>query len=269
MNDTALDKVIAAVREAGDKAALMQKIGTPVKNKNDQFGTHFLTEADTASERILIKRLAEIFPGEPITSEEKENNPDVPATGSIADPVDGTPCFIHGCDEWGVMVSHLTDHQPDMAVIYIPNRNILAYAIKGQGCYLNDQKITLGRWPQEMRDKTLIGMELGPWYAKWDFLTQVFDPLVSSFGVRSHLSAAYGIAALLMGQTGAWISANVGNVWDFAPAVLMLQESGGWVSDFGGKPVTFKRLGPINIICAVNKDMAGVILRITIPWSIS
>lgn len=263
-----LETMLQAVREAGGAACEIQRAGRlGIVNKEGVFGTHFLTEADLASEKVILSRLGRVFPGYPVISEEKENDPVIPPDAFLVDPVDGTPCFIHGCDEWGVMLTKLNNYVPEVAVVYVPGRELLAYAVRGHGCYLNNKKIVLGEWPQELRDKTMLGIELGPWWAKASLPATVLLPLLERFAIRSLLSGAYGTIAMLRGETQAWINLNVGWPWDFAPGTLFMEEVGGWVSGPDGLELEFKRVEHMDVIYAVNEEMARQVLALTTRWS--
>ena len=262
-----LGTMLQIAREAGDGARVIQRSGRlGVTNKEGVFGTHFLTEADTASERIILSRLNEAFPDAPIVSEEKENDSTIPPDAFLVDPIDGTPCFIHGCDEWGVMLTKLHHHVPEVAVVYVPGRELLAHAVRGRGCYLNNKRIVLGAWPQELRDKTLLGIELGPWWAKELLPTTVLLPLLERFAIRSVLSGAYGTIAMLRGETQAWVNLNVGWPWDFAPGHLFIKEAGGWVSGPDGRELEFKRVEHMDVVYAASEEMAQQILALTTRW---
>lgn len=263
-----IETMIAITQEAGDVAERIQLSGhLGITNKPGVVGTHFLTEADTAAEKVILSRLHEAFPDVPIVSEEKENEPLVPENAFLVDPIDGTPCFIHGCEEWGVLITKLYNHVPEAAVAYVPRRKLLAYAVRSQGCYLNDKKVTLGNWPQELRDKSMLGIELGPWMAKANIPALVLLPLLERFAIRSVLSAAYGTIAMLRGETQAWVNLNVGWQWDFAPGWLFMKEAGGWVSGPDGRELEFKQVEHMDVVYAVNEEMAHQILPLTTRWS--
>lgn len=269
MTDTnIIDTLVQIARLAGQRARRIQLSGQlGIEDKGGVFGTHFLTKADTDAEDIILERLSDAFPGTPTISEEKpETNPTIPPNAFLADPIDGTPCFIHGCDEWGVMISKLDKGVPVAAVIYIPGRELLGYAVRGQGCYLNGRRVRLGAWPASLRDKTMIGLELGPWWTKDRLPETVLIPILEKFSVRSLLSAAYGTLSLLRGEIHAWINLDVGWPWDFAPGWLFMREAGGWVSGPDGNDLKFDRLEHMDVVYAANQELAEVILPMTRAW---
>ena len=264
---SSLETIVRIAQEAGDAARVIQQSGKiSITDKAGVFGTHFFTEADTTSENIIITRLRDSFPGTSTVSEEKENDPTIPHNAFIVDPIDGTPCFIHGCDEWGVMITKLVNHFPEMAVIYIPGRSLLATAVRGEGCYVNGQRVSLKPWPKELQDKTMIGIELGPWWAKDSLPSTVLLPLLERFAIRSVLSGAYGTIAMLRGETQAWVNLNVGWPWDFAPGWLFMREIGGWVSGPDGSELDFTQLKHMDVVYAISEEIAQQILPFTRQW---
>lgn len=265
---TLIETMIRIAREAGDAARIIQLSGRlGIVNKGGVQGTHFLTEGDLASEKIILAGLEEKFPGTPVVSEEKENDPSIEPNAFVVDPIDGTPCFIHGSDEWGVLITKLENHIPVAAIIYVPGRNMLAHAVRGQGACLNGQRVMLTPWPRDMHDKTMLGIEMGPWWAKANLPDMVLIPLLKQFAIRSVLSAAYGTIAMLRGETQAWVNLNVGWPWDFAPGWLFMKESGGWVSGADGQNLTFTRVEHMDVVYASDEEMARQILPLTTAWA--
>lgn len=110
----------ALLREAGAVALSHWSAALKVTTKAD--GTP-VTEADLASERVIVTALRAAFPGDAIVTEESGG-----ARGSGAwwavDPVDGTSSFVEGLAHWGPTVARMVQVGGRLAVdcggLYLP-----------------------------------------------------------------------------------------------------------------------------------------------------
>jgi 3'(2'), 5'-bisphosphate nucleotidase len=94
-----------------------------------------LTEADLASERVIVRMLTETFPDIPIVSEETapEDGFKPPAARFwVVDPLDGTKEFVAKNGEFCVCIGLVEDGAPVMGVVHGPARCI-TFAADGFG----------------------------------------------------------------------------------------------------------------------------------------
>jgi 3'(2'), 5'-bisphosphate nucleotidase len=138
MNDPLLDTAIRAALAAGE--AIMRVYAEPfeVIQKLDQTP---VTEADLASERIIVKMLTEAFPDIPIVSEETapEDGFKPPAARFwVVDPLDGTKEFVAKNGEFCVCIGLVEDQRPVMGVVHGPARNV-TYGANGPGTAIRIQ----------------------------------------------------------------------------------------------------------------------------------
>src|SRR5580698_9438586 len=132
MTDPLLDIAIRAALAAGE--AIMRVYAEPfeVIQKSDQTP---VTEADLASERVIVKMLTDAFPDIPIVSEETapEDGFKPPAARFwVVDPLDGTKEFIAKNGEFCVCIGLVEDGLPVLGVVHGPARNV-TYAANGPG----------------------------------------------------------------------------------------------------------------------------------------
>ena len=132
MTDPLLDIAIRAALAAGE--AIMRVYAEPfeVIQKSDQTP---VTEADLASERVIVKMLTEAFPDIPIVSEETapEDGFKPPAARFwCVDPLDGTKEFIAKNGEFAVCIGLIEDERPVMGVVHGPARGV-TYGSNGTG----------------------------------------------------------------------------------------------------------------------------------------
>ena len=79
-----------------------------------------VTEADRASETVILDRLRREFPGDAIVSE--ESSPERRTAGRVwfVDPLDGTVNFAHGVPVFSVSIGLAVDGEPVAGVVHAP-----------------------------------------------------------------------------------------------------------------------------------------------------
>ena len=99
-----------------------------------------LTLADKRSHGIIVKRLGQL--DIPILSEEGK---DIPykerkrwETYWLIDPLDGTKEFIKKNGEFTVNIAIIRNRKPAAGVIYVPDKNVLYYALNNLGSFKAD-----------------------------------------------------------------------------------------------------------------------------------
>ena len=147
MNKTDVNPYLQSVCNIAIEAGLIinsfYKLNTEVTFKEDRSP---LTEADLASNKIIINSLSKLSSDIPILSEESLVDWDVRKNWSkywLVDPLDGTKEFINQRAEFTVNIALIENNEPVLGVIYAPALSILYYACKNNGSYKLscDQKI--------------------------------------------------------------------------------------------------------------------------------
>ena len=125
-----LDISAEIAREAGALLATYfeRRIGFELKGEFD-----LVTEADRASERLVIERLRSHFPTHSIVAEEGGGH-----TGSseycwYVDPLDGTTNFAHGFPIFNVTLALEQAGELIAGVIFDPTRNEMFSCERGRG----------------------------------------------------------------------------------------------------------------------------------------
>jgi myo-inositol-1(or 4)-monophosphatase len=119
-------------REAG--GVLLQKLGAArITNKGD---IDLVTEADIASEELIIDRIRSYYPQHGILAEESGEAVMVGAQRSdwkwIIDPLDGTTNYAHGYPCFCVSIGLERVGEMELGVIFDPLRNDMFAAERGQ-----------------------------------------------------------------------------------------------------------------------------------------
>ena len=99
-----------------------------------------VTDSDVRTERFVLDRIAEEFPGDSVISE--ETHPDA-LEGErcwVLDPIDGTMNYARGIPFFGMQAAFMEDGVPRMSCIYLPVFDEMFVATDG-GALLNGRPI--------------------------------------------------------------------------------------------------------------------------------
>ncbi len=206
----------------------LEQVAVTSKHRND-----FVSEVDIQAEQEIIRILRKSFPDHAILAEESGAQRGRDDYQWIIDPLDGTTNYLHGFPQYAVSIALRHKGRLEAGVIYDPLRQEMFTTSRGDGALLNDRRI---------RVKTLAGLDgalLGTGFpfrhpqhrqAYLAMFDSLFDKCTE---IRRTGSAALDLAYVAAGRLdGFW---EIGlNEWDMAAGVLLIQEAGGLVGDFGG-----------------------------------
>ena len=196
---------------------------------------NFVTKVDKEAERILVSGLSEVLPEAGFIAEEGTSSKRGDTFNWVIDPLDGTTNFIHGVFPFAISVG-LTDNDRVVAgIVYEFGLNEFFYTWKGGGAWLNGSPIRVSRVPTV--DQSLIAT--GFPYTNFKYLEQFMQSMdhfmKNSHGLRRLGSAATDMAYVACGRYDAFYEYGL-HPWDIAAGMLLVQEAGGTLSDFGGDP---------------------------------
>jgi myo-inositol-1(or 4)-monophosphatase len=218
-------------------AILLEKYEKPLVHYTKSSSIDIVTEADRETEAYISAELLRCFPEHHLMGEEGGGQ-GVPANEAkyhwIVDPLDGTVNFANHIPHFCVSIALCTPkREPLVGVIYEPTRKDLYTAIKGEGAFLNGQKL------QVTQTDNLLQSVVGSGFAydkhsnpnnntaQWTaFMMQVRD-------LRRMGSAALDLAYVAAGSFDGYWERNL-KPWDVSAGVLLVQEAGGMVSDYRG-----------------------------------
>jgi len=225
-----LNFAMETARDAG--RLLMEKFGRGIKisKKGD---INLVTEADLASEALIIDRIRSHYPKHFILAE--ESGTAVIAGGDAAwkwiiDPLDGTTNFAHGYPCFCVTIA--LEHQDEVVigVTYDPTRNELFAAERGRGASLNNKPIRVSD-TEELGDALIVTGFPYDFKDRPQFARHLTEFLIASRGVRRDGSAAIDMAYVASGRFDGFWEEGL-NPWDMAAGVLLIEEAGGQVSGY-------------------------------------
>ena len=227
-----LQDLEAIAREAGALVMSFFARHITIEYKGD---VDLVTEADRASEKLIVERLRARWPEHGIVAEEGTRTDAGADYRWYVDPLDGTTNFAHGYPVFCISIALARkDERLEAGVLYDPTRDEMFAAERGQGATLNGKPIHVSR------TKTLAESLLGTGFPSHKrhknpnvhFYQQI---TLRSHGVRRAGSAALDLANVACGRYDGFWEFNL-NPWDTAAGALLVQEAGGRVTRFDGSP---------------------------------
>jgi len=199
-----------------------------------------VTDADKASETLLINRILDQFPNHSILSEETGITKGSAEHQWIIDPIDGTTNYSRKLPFFCISIGYKVASQTQFGLIYAPAIQQLYYAKHQLGAYRNHLPIQVSK-TETIQDAFLT---TGFPYTLHSTEEHNNMPLFSYFSSHSLAVRRLGSAALDLCYVAEGIFDGYWEVslqpWDFVAGELLVKEAGGIVSTFSGEcvPVT-------------------------------
>ena len=216
------------------------------KGKNDP-----VTEADRAAEATIIRVIRESYPDHGFLGEEGGRQGGGPYTW-LVDPLDGTFNYAHGIPWFAVSIALAHEGRSQAGVILhtmLGEAYVVEAGLGAWAAMLRDLPAPQAQWGDlsmwrrlRVRSTTRLDQatlstgfpnSVGETRLNLDHFTNL---LLGAAKIRAMGSAALSLAAIALGQMeGYW---EVGpSPWDFAAGALLVEEAGGRVTDFLGRPL--------------------------------
>lgn len=197
-----------------------------------------VTEADLASERLLVERLRAAFPGHAIESEEVVRDADSSGPRWFLDPLDGTVNFVHGLPCFAVSMALFVEGEAEVAVVHAPRLGETFHAVRGGGTWLLGASVGRGRLAVsrvESLGESLLAT--GFPYRRHELANDNLGNFSSLFrdvrDLRRMGSAALDLAYVAAGRLDGFWELHLAP-HDVAAGALLVREAGGCVSDLEG-----------------------------------
>jgi myo-inositol-1(or 4)-monophosphatase len=255
------DAAMAIAQEAG--RILLEELSRPLEIAYKGDEVDLVTQADKRSERLIVERLTKYFPEHSIAAEEGTGHESGPAAEFRwhVDPLDGTTNFAHGYPCFCVSMALAQRDTPLAAVVFNPFYKELFAAARGEGATLNGKKISVSKVATVSTSLLCTGFPVHNRKASPN-LQYYGDFTQRSHGVRRDGSAALDLACVAAGRFDGFWEFGL-QKWDTAAGVLLVEEAGGKVSDFGGNP--YQLGGPVILATngLIHEEMRAMAVEIS------
>ena len=219
----------------------------------------FVTLSDKNVEKILIEELQKARPSYSILSEEIGEIKNDKEFKWIIDPIDGTANFLHGIPHFGISVG--LEHMEEIVcgIIYDPIKDEMFAAEKGNGSYMNNQRIRVSS-RSKLKDCLIVTGGPKRNQKDRDLVLKEYDKFSSSVDVpvRKMGSASLDMAYVAAGRFDGMWQRNL-NYWDIAAGIIIIKEAGGFVTDFRGENEYIQNKTILVTNSKINNEMIEVL----------
>ncbi|ELR72179.1 Inositol-1-monophosphatase [Fulvivirga imtechensis AK7] len=255
-----LDPVLKSVK------TLTQEVGDFIRSESKNFKTSdiehkgfndLVSYVDKEAERKLVDGCRQIVPEAGFITEEGTASTQQGEYNWIIDPLDGTTNFTHGLPVYAISLALTFHNHVVLGVIYEINRDECFYATKGGSAYCNGELIKVSEVNELGNSLLATGFPYHDFGKMSTYLNILDSFMQQTHGLRRLGSAAVDLAYTACGRFEGFFEYNL-KPWDVAAGIIIVQEAGGFVTDFsGGNNFLFG--GEIVAAGNVHKDMLKVI----------
>jgi myo-inositol-1(or 4)-monophosphatase len=195
----------------------------------------FVSEADRRAESILKRELASAHPEFSLLMEESGLLGDPNSDDQwIVDPLDGTTNFLHAIPHFAISIAHLHKGEIQEGIIFDPLREEVFWAAKGQGAYLNNQRLRVSARTKLLEAVLATGIPFKGRKGKHEMISVLPSIMDHTAGIRRFGSAALDLAYVAAGRYEGFWEFGL-SPWDVAAGILLVREAGGLVSEVDGR----------------------------------
>lgn len=240
MTDINFDEWLSGACQVAEEAGQILLGGLGAEHSVRMKGVvDLVTEMDQASEAHILGRLRELYPETSILAEEGGASGPADQPLWIVDPLDGTTNYAHGFPAFCVSLALEREGRIELGVVHDPSRGETFSAVRGRGAWLN------GR-PLRVTTRDQLGESLLVTGFPYDIRTSprtnlaAFNALsIKSRAVRRVGAAALDLAYVAAGRFDGYWEEKLAP-WDIAAGLLLVEEAGGRLTDYGGGRVVLR-----------------------------
>ncbi|HKA60939.1 MAG TPA: inositol monophosphatase family protein [Methylomirabilota bacterium] len=224
--------MIAAAQAAGEIAMKYYRAGFDVTIKADETP---VTQADREAEQAIKGVLARALPDYGFLGEElgEEGPKD---RRFIVDPIDGTKNFIRRIPIWATLIGLEEAGEVTAGVVFNPVSNEMFWARRGDGAWAETERLKVSD-VATMAEATLLHADLHllRQAGYWEQFVRMVDACRRTRGFGDY----YGYELVASGKSEVYMETDL-KPWDAAPMKILVEEAGGRLTDFYGRPTIYE-----------------------------
>lgn len=207
-----------------------------------------VTVADQQTEQTLREMIAAQYPSHGIIGEEQSAKAAQSEFEWIIDPIDGTKNFVAGLPLFGALICLLENGKPVVSVIDIPAQNERwSASCETETRYHKGDELVVAktRSTNQLAAAVLCSTD-------YSMFTAEEHRQVTSLREAVNIIRYNGDCYLYGMLSSGWIDIVLESdlkVYDFLPLVLIVEQAGGFMTDWQGQPLTKQSRGQV-IACA-------------------
>lgn len=219
------DYTVTIIKEAGER--IRKSFFETMQIETKSGANDLVTNIDKETEAFLVKKIRAYDATFRILGEEGMAQEQITSLDGVVwmvDPIDGTMNFVRQHRNFAISIGIYVDGIGQAGYIYDVVADELYYALKGQGAYVNGQRLS----PLEALplNEAIVGMN-AVWatpnpHVEHEGIIQLIRTLR---GTRSLGSATLEIVAVATGRMDAYLSLRL-SPWDIAAGIIIANEVG-------------------------------------------
>jgi histidinol-phosphatase len=229
-----LDVALAACDEADRMARAHFRRDLQITTKPDR---SFVTQADTAIERMIRDHLHDAFPDHGVVGEEYGTEAADASVRWYIDPIDGTHNFIRGIPLFGTLLAVERDGELQAGVMSAPALDERWWAWRGGGAWARNRGETAPRRIAVSRVSALADAQL-LYGSGRDIVASGrapgFGALLADAWRERGFGDFWGYALVAEGAAEAMVEVEL-SPWDAAAPLVLVEEAGGRATDWAGR----------------------------------
>ena len=233
--DAALRTAVTAATAAG--AVLLSRWELPDSGRAfKSTSTDEVSDADRASEKVIVDAIRGAHPEDEIVSEEGGGARGTSGRRWLVDPLDGTTNWLYRIPQWCVSIACSDGSGPFVGVVFDPVRGELFRATRGGGAHLEARGTARRLAVTTLTDLGRALLADGFSYSAEERREQARREagiLPRIRDVRRMGAAALDLAYVACGRFDGYAEAGA-NEWDWAAGRLLVTEAGGRLSETPG-----------------------------------
>lgn len=243
MLEKELEIAVALAREAGARILEFYAMEIVAEQK---LGADNLTEpvtiADKTASKMIVAGLERAFPGDAILSEEETDNAAVRLVGKrvwMIDPIDGTWGFIKKDGDFGVQIGLTSGGEVVAGVVYLPAHDVLYFASKNAGAF----RIVGGGTAERLQVSGKTNFTEMSLASSRNHRSPRMHRIIEDFGLRQEVQrGSVGLKVGLIVDRICDLYVHLSprtKFWDTCAPQIILEESGGRMTDVFGFPLRY------------------------------
>ncbi len=238
-----LDATLEIIRRAGEEILWRYESFERIEDAPADIST----EADMASQELILDRLHREFPGDGLCAEETSDRFATEASGDgrfwVVDPIDGSRGFARKNGEFSVMIALVDGGRAVVGAVHEPAIDRVTYAVHGGGCRVRHP------FDSDPRACAVTGTEGTPRDLTMSRSRgeEGAEALRVAFGAERTVqtySAGIKLAQVARGEADLYLGDYLTlHDWDVAAGHVLVEEAGGRVTNVEGEGIVYDGSG--------------------------
>ena len=230
-----VENLINTFLEAGKISLDLRAKGLTKMIKSDNTP---VSNGDLEVNKIITDKIIKLTPQFPIISEETSDNRSIKDLKDfwLIDPIDGTYDYINNLDEFTINAGLIINKQPAAGLIYAPAKKRMFYSYGDTFAFelIKGEPVKLERSKNSNKNKIKF-------VSYSNKIKPEIEKIHKQLDVKEYvrMKSSLKFCVIAAGEFDGYVAEPRACEWDIAAGHAILKHSGGNVTDFDGKEITY------------------------------